>query len=188
MPFLSHSGAPSTGLSPLSQLPQAHTDPRKDADLAEKAGAGRLSVSPRATQRGLHGDTLAPGSELPPFQAVSSADRSPERNLGELGCLHMWRGRPGSVRSPANRGPRRPASGPRTPHALWRNTLSAGDGHPWIKDSDFDLGSGQEATSLGFILCRHGPLRCRMEGEWGDGQMADIWPRRVYVGWEKQTC
>ena len=82
VPFLSHSGAPSTGLSPLSQLPQAHTDPRKDADLAEKAGAGRLSVSPRATQRGLRGDTLAPGSELPPFQAVSSADLSPERNLG----------------------------------------------------------------------------------------------------------
>lgn len=65
---------------------------------------------------------------------------------------------------------------------LW----SAGDGHPWIK-SDFDLGSGQEATSLGFILCRHGPLDAGWK-ENGDGQMADIWPRRVYVGWEKQTC
>lgn len=82
MPFLSHSSAPSTGLSPLSQLSQTHTDPQKDADLAEKAGTERLSVLPRVTQRGLRGDTLAPGSKLPPFQAVSSADRGPERDVG----------------------------------------------------------------------------------------------------------
>lgn len=100
-------GAPSTGLSPLSQLPQAHTDPRKDADLAEKAGAGRLSGLTQGYTAGLAWRYLAPGSSSS-FQAVSLADRSPERNLGGA-WLPPHVARAGAWLCPEPRGKQRPA-------------------------------------------------------------------------------